>query len=205
MLQDKVKESYDKIVMSQTCEQQIRSAMLTKSDSRRTLRSRPRYMPRPAMACALVIGLLMSVGGVVYAYSGNSIISYFFSFAQNAVFTREVDENGIESASTSFNTSEAVAPAEYADGSLVFTANGEQIDITTQVSETKAFTYTYVDTEKVTHYLIVGGQPQEFGYAEFIKDEGNNWIGGYFQGGVVGGDISPVWLEEAKDMLNIPW
>lgn len=205
MLQDKVKESYDKVMLSQACEQQIRSAMLAKRDNRGMVRSRHRYIPRPAMACALVIGLLMSVNGAVYAYSGNGIISYFLSFAQNAVFTREVDENGTESTSTSFNTTEAVAPAEYADGSLVFTANGEKIDITAQVSETKAFIYTYVDTEKATHYLIVGGQPQEFGYAEFIMDEENNWIGGYFQGGVVGGDISPVWLEDAKDMLNIPW
>lgn len=205
MLQDKVKESYDKVMMSQTCEQQIRKAMLAKSNSRRTVRSWYRYIKKPATACALAIGLLISVDGAVYAYSGNGIISYFLSFAQNAVFTKEVDENGTESASTSFNTSGAVAPAEYADGSLVFTANGERIDITTQVSETKAFTYTYVDTEKVTHYLIVGGQPQEFGYAEFIRDEKNNWISGYFQGGAVGGDISPVWLEDAKDMLNIPW
>lgn len=205
MLQDRVRESYDKVMMSQTCEQQIRNAMLTERNRKKTARISYRYIPRPAMACALAIGLLMAVNGAVYAYSGNGIISYFLSFAQNAVFTKEVDENGSESASASFDTSEAVAPAVYAEGTLVFTANGENMDITAQVSDTKAFTYTYVDAEKATHYLIVGGQPQEFGYAEFIKDEGNNWIGGYFQGGVVGGDISPVWLENAKDMLNIPW
>lgn len=205
MLQDKVKKSYDQVIMSQTCEQQIRNAMLAKSNERRTVKSRYRFIPRPVMACALIIGLFLSVDGAVYAYSGNGIISYFLSFAQNAVFTREVDENGAESASASFNTSEVVAPAQYADGSLVFTANGEKIDITAQVSETRAFTYTYVDAEKVTHYLIVGGAPQEFGYAEFMKDGEDNWIGGYFQGGAVGGDISPVWLEDAKDKLNIPW
>lgn len=205
MLKDNVKKSYDKVVMSQACEQQIKDAMLAHSESKSKVSSWYHYIPRPAMACALAVVLLLSVDGAVYAYSGNSIVAYFLSYAQNAVFTREVDENGAESATASLNTSEAVAPAEYVDGKLMFTANGEQIEITTQISETKAFTYTYVDEKEVTHYLIVGGHPEEFGYAEFMKDAKNNWIGGYFQGGVVGGDITPVWLEDAKEMLNIPW
>lgn len=205
MLQDKVIKSYNKVMMSQACEEKIRNAMLRKSECENKPVNRHCYIPRPVMACALVIAFLLAADGVVYAYSGSGIISYFLSFAQNAVFTREIDENGTVGASASFDTSEAVAPAEYVDGRLIFTGNGEQIEITEQVSETKAYTYTYVDGEKVTHYMIIGGRPEEFGYAEFMKDADNNWIGGYFQGGVVGGNISPVWLEEAKDMLQIPW
>ena len=71
--------------------------------------------------------------------------------------------------------------------------------------DTQAYMYTYVDVEEVTHYLIVGGTPEEFGYAEFMKDATGTWVGGYFQGGVVGGDITPVWLENAKEQLDIPW
>lgn len=205
MLQEKVKRSYDKVIMSKACEEQIKNAIRKKSDSRSKAKNIYRYIPKPIAACALAVGAVLLVNGTVYAYTGNGIISYFFSFAQNAVFTRQTDENGTESASASFHTSEATAPAAYADGRLVFTANGERIDITARVSESKAFTYTYVDTEKMTHYFIVGGEPEEFGYAEFMKDADNNWIGGYFQGGAVGGDINPVWLEDAKDLLNIPW
>lgn len=205
MLEEKVKKSYDQIMMSQTCEQQIRSAILKKSDSRSKAKNKYRYIPKPAMACVMILGLLLAVDSGVYAYSGNGIISHVLSFAQNAVFIRQVDENGAESSIASFDTSGATAPAEYVDGKLIFTANGENIDITAQVSETKAFTYIYVDAEKITHYLIVGGLPEEFGYAEFMQDAKDNWVGGYFEGGVVGGDISPVWLEDAKDMQNIPW
>lgn len=205
MLQEKVKKSYDKIMMSQTCEKQIRSAILEKSDSKSKVRNQYRYIPRPAMAGALIIGLLLVADVGVYAYSGNGIISYIHSFAKNAAFMRQIDENGAESSIATFDTSGATAPVQYTDGNLVFTANGENMDITAQVSETKAFVYTYIDAEKVTHHLIVGGLPEEFGYAEFMQDAENNWVGGYFQGGVVGGDITPVWLEDAKDMLNIPW
>ena len=52
------------------------------------------------------------------------------------------------------------------EGQLWFTANGENIDITEQVSEDRAFTYKYTDGQGITHYLIVGGAPETFGYAE---------------------------------------
>lgn len=204
MLQEKVKRSFDKVTMSQGCEEKIEGAILNRGriSSRRKIYN---YIPKPAIACALVIGLLIATEGSVYAYTGSGIISHFISFAQNAVFTKGVEENGSGYASASFNTSQALAPAEYIDGSLIFTANGEQQDITDKVSQTKAFTYTYIDEEKVTHYLIVGGLPETFGYAEFMKDADEAWIGGYFQGGVVGEDINPAWLENAKNELNIPW
>ena len=205
MLQDHIKRSYDKVMMSQECEQQIKHAILMKKDYRSKTKKIYQYIPKPAMACALAVCLLLVGEGTVYAATGSSMLGRFLSFAGNAVFTKDVEEDGTENSTATYDTSDAVAPAEYADGKLVFTANGEKIDITDQVSETQAYMYTYVDVEEVTHYLIVGGTPEEFGYAEFMKDATGTWVGGYFQGGVVGGDITPVWLENAKEQLDIPW
>ena len=44
------------------------------------------------------------------------------------------------------NTEEATAPAEYVDGRLYLTVNGENLDITEEISDTNAYTYIYEDT-----------------------------------------------------------
>ena len=118
-----------------------------------------------------------------------------------------MDEKGNNVSTASFDTSNATAPAEFREGRLWFTANGECVDITDQISEKKAYIYDYKDNQGIIHYLIVGGQPETFGYAEFTYDETQNpgWVGGYFQSGKVGEPIDPDWLQNAKKELNIPW
>ena len=67
--------------------------------------------------------------------------------------------------------------------------------------------YAYRDGQGIKHYLILGGDPETFSYAEFLYDESKNpaWVGGYFTSGKVGETINPVWLENAKAKLGIPW
>lgn len=63
------------------------------------------------------------------------------------------------------------------------------------------------DEEGITHYLILGGKPETFGYAEFMYDETKDpgWIGGYFTAGKAGEPIDSDWLQNAKKELGIPW
>ena len=44
----------------------------------------------------------------------------------------------------------------------------------------------------IKHYLILGGDPETFSYAEFLYDENKNpaWVGGYFTSGKVGETIT---------------
>lgn len=214
MMQEQIKKGYDQIKMSERCIRQIECAMRQKAAETSDMKKGKmviwinrvfRWMPRPVVACALAAVLLLVGECTTYAYTGTGMIGAIISFAENAFFSKGIDENGDETATASFDTSDAVAPAEYKDGKLIFTACGENIDITEEVSETTAYVYTYTDEEEIMHYLIVGGQPENFGYAEFMMDADGVWVGGYFQGGVVGGDIHPEWLENAKDQMNIPW
>ena len=110
------------------------------------------------------------------------------SFAGNAIFTEEIDEEGNAVSTAALDTSNETAPAEFKDGHLWFTANGEHIDITSQVSDATAYIYDYKDGQGITHYLIVGGAPETFGYAEFLYDETKQpgWVSGYLRRGKSG-------------------
>ena len=96
-------------------------------------------------------------------------------------------------------------PAVYRNGRLYFTANGENVDITDKISNTKAFTYTYRDERAITHYLLVGGSRERYGYAEFMREDSGCWIGEYVYGSAIGKQGSPIWLKNGKKELGIPW
>ena len=209
-MEKKFKEIYDQVRMSEECSQRIEQAMQNKAEGTSNSLMRCGWTRRPEFAVTFVLAvvvLFLLADRTVYAYTGWGIISRISSFAGNAVFTREIDEEGNHISTGTFNTSEDTAPAEFKEGRLWFTANGENIDITDQVSENKAYVYDYTDGQGITHYLIVGGDPETFGYAEFMYDKTQppGWIGGYFTAGKVGETINPNWLEKAKKELNIPW
>ena len=205
-MQNRVQEVYDQVRMPEECSRRIEQAMRSKRAG--VLKPFTGYRRVSRITVALTGVLLFLLTNVtVYAYTGKCIIGRFVSFADNAVFTKGRDENGNNISTAALDTADATAPAEFREGRLWFTANGENIDITNQVSENNAFIYDYRDGEGITHYLIVGGAPETFGYAEFLYDETQmpEWIGGYFTAGKVGETINPDWLEKAKKELGIPW
>lgn len=205
-MQKKIQETYEQVRMPEECSRRIEQAMRRKRAGAPVPAVRYRWKPGFAAALAAVL-FLLAADTTVYAYTGRGVISRFVSFANNAIFTQETDEEGNNVSTASMDTSDMTAPAEFQDGHLWFTANGEHIDITGQVSEVRAYVYRYKDGEGITHYLIVGGAPETFGYAEFLYDETKNpgWIGGYFTAGKVGESTNPDWLENAKDEAGIPW
>lgn len=205
-MQKRFQEVYEQIQMPEECRRRIEQAMQRKRAGAAGSATGYRWKPGLAVALAAVLCLL-AADITVYACTGRGIINRFVSFAGNAIFTEEIGEDGNAVSTAVLDTSNETAPAEFKDGHLWFTANGEHIDITSQVSDATAYIYDYKDGQGITHYLIVGGAPETFGYAEFLYDETKQpgWIGGYFTAGKVGETINPVWLESAKKELGIPW
>lgn len=202
-MQKELKEVFHQVEMPDQCVLDIEKAIEEKM-KREAAGRRIRKMPRFAAAAAAAVMALILMDGAVYAYTGSGLISRFIA-SNGAVFTKTVDEEGNMSSSAELCLEEATVPAEYKDGRLYLTVNGENLDITEDISDTNAYNYVYEDSESITHYIIIGGKPESFGYAEFLQGADKEWIGGSFAGGEVGGSINPDWLQKAKEELNIPW
>lgn len=166
-----------------------------------------RPMSRRFVSIALAAALLLAIGLVAYA-AGRVILKKTESFGGNATITQGT-EDGEEFSEVYLHTEALTDPAEVREGRLIFTADGNETDITDKVSNGGYYEYEYRDDEGNTHYLIVGLNSEDirnFGYAEFIKDPDGEWIGGYSARTNTEADGSTMeWLMLGKSELNIPW
>ena len=149
------------------------------------------------LTAALVLLLVLSVSA--YA-AGRSR----FGWGGNLELRTEQTADGEESVAI-LHTDDLTEPVIFEDGRMLFIVNGERIDITDQASETRAYLYSYTDEEGVLHCWAVGKNSPElthYGYAEFLYQEGEGWLGGY----VARTDNNEApWLDSAKAELGVPW
>ena len=69
----------------------------------------------------------------------------------------------------SIDVTDAVVPINVETGNrLIFTANGEHIDITDLVDENTPYIYAYVNADGDDCYIIVGGAAGDYGYADLF-------------------------------------
>ena len=127
----------------------------------------------------------------LFGWGGNMRIDQYEDGAEVRVYTENLTE-----------------PVEIRDGRMYFIVNGENMDITDQVSQTKAFTYSYEDAQGVTHIWVLGLNGEElehYGYAEYLKTD--TWQGGYSArvNSNADGTTDAQWLESWKTENNCPW
>lgn len=65
------------------------------------------------------------------------------------------------------------------DGRVYFIANGEKLDITGRFSEEEPFTYIFTDRHLLTHYIAIGGTPENPGWVERVNQ---SWAMGLIAG-----------------------
>lgn len=159
---------------------------------------------------ALVSCLVMGLGITAYAYGGE-IVSRFFGWGNNMEVTISHDENGSEVSEVMVHTDNLNEPVQIRDGRMIFVVNEENIDITDKVTTEEAYQYEYKDADGIIHLWLVGlleeGILEHYGYAEYLKDDNGDWIGGYSAriNAEPDGHVSAKWLEIAKENNVIPW
>lgn len=144
-----------------------------------------------AVVCLMTVTVSADSVRQLFGWGGNMEITQHDDGAEVRIFTDNLTE-----------------PVEIRDGRMFFIVNGENIDITDQVSQTKAFTYQYVDEQGVTHMWVVGLNSEElenYGYAEYLKTD--TWQGGYSARVNINADgtTEAQWLEIWKAENNCPW
>ena len=162
-----------------------------------------RRFPKKILSAALAACLVFAIGAAGYCVASGRIIK---GWGKNADY--EICEDEGLQVITTLHTEDLSEPVSYRDGKMYFTANGEELDITADVTTEKAYSYVYQDEEGILHTIVIGlntEEPGNYGFAEFISD-GKDWLGGYSARCNQEADGSgPAWLENAKDELNIPW
>ena len=120
--------------------------------------------------------LLAAVVCLMTVTASADSVRQLFGWGGNMEIT-QYDDGGAE---VRIHTEKLTEPVEIRDGRMYFVVNGENMDITDQVSQTKAFTYQYVDNQGITHDWVVGLNSENienYGYAEYLKTD--TWQGGY--------------------------
>ena len=131
-------------------------------------------------------------------------VRQLFGWGGNMAITQYDD-----GAEVRIHTDKLTEPVEIRDGRMYFIVNGENMDITEQVSQPRAFTYSYEDAQGVTHDWLVGligEELEDYGYAEYLKS-GGVWQGGYSARVNINADgtTEARWLEDWKAENNCPW
>jgi len=94
-------------------------------------------------------------------------------------------------------------PVEVRDGRVYFVLDGSNADITSYCTETTYFEYEYISDNGYHHVFIVGGAPDNLGWAEYILDaDGNPFASNarYPDGSTH--DEPPIWLDHANEVFG---
>ena len=144
-----------------------------------------------AVICLMTVTVSADSVRQLFGWGGNMEITQYDDGAEVRIHTEKLTE-----------------PVEIRDGRMYFVVNGENLDITDQVSQTKAFTYQYVDNQGITHDWVVGLNSENienYGYAEYLKTD--TWQGGYSARVNINSDgtTDARWLESWKTENDCPW
>ena len=185
---DKYKKAFSVLHASETNDWEALMEQKTKKKSGKTA---VRLILVAAVICLMTVTVSADSVRQLFGWGGNVVITQYDDGAEVRIHTEKLTE-----------------PVEIRDGRMYFVVNGENMDITDQVSQTKAFTYSYEDTAGIIHDWVVGlnGEGLEsYGYAEYLKTD--TWQGGYSARVNINADgtTQAQWLEIWKAENDCPW
>ncbi len=184
---------YDSIHMPAHLENQILNAAPTR---------KPKF--RPAIAVAAMVLLLVGCSPQV-----QELVKTSFPDLGLTIYEQEPSKPGEARGNIVHVNTELPTFARVEEGRLIFTGNGEEIDITDQITPEEPFFYTYEDEQGYEITLVVGYDDtiENFGTYTWIEKDGKKYTDAgrnIFTEAEFG---SPVyhWVEIMWDTLEIPW
>lgn len=181
---------FDAVGMQPEQQERIRATLSAQYSARpREDTSAGRKMKRPRiLIVAAVVVLLLALVGFTF---GSQIIQLLGggSFETN----RHTLGNASVSMSSGFETD----PVEIHDNQIIFTLDGSNRNITDQCSAETYYQYETMDETGNRHVVLIGGTPDNVGWAEFV------WTGGASASNATyHEDVEPAWLVVGKAALS---
>ena len=192
---NKFNELYDTIHMPQALEVKIMNA---KPATQRKSR------PTTAVAAVLAVVLMLGMSPTVRAAVNEWVITTFPDLGLT-IYSREPSEEG-QARGDIIHSDTLPTFVHLENGRLVFTGNGENLDITDQLTEEEPFFYTYQQDEYEI-ILIVGydGSIENFGDYGFVKKNGQWFTGSGRNYLDMETETAYPWVQTVWDTLDIPW
>lgn len=163
---------------------------------------RRNFLQRPAGILMSVL-LVFGIGGTAFA-CGTGTIDALYQFVTGGVIEQGIYENGENYSAVSFS-GEQVPFELREDGKLYLVVNGENKDITDACSYTVPYLYECFDEEGMRHVIVIGGNLDAIGWAEYVWDENGLPAGGNASFGTSAGRDEAPWLDAALEELGLPW
>lgn len=206
-MKEHVKAMFEQITMPQSTEDTIRKEMGTyrsRKNQGRTWKN--------MTAAAAVLGLMLAVSPKARAAVEEWLIRYVFPESGITVY-EERDGNGNPAGLIVVYDTETPAFAHVENDRLIFTGNGENLDITDQITEEEPYIYNYVDEYGLTHHMAVGyqGSIENFGIYEFFREEKEGqqpwegWGNGCGRNYIADDGSCYPWVSVVWEKLDIPW
>lgn len=208
-MKDQVKDMFAEITMPEETVRKIEQAMVEK---RKPAKLFSGGFGRSAAAVAAMLALVLAISPEARAAVSDFVTTYIFPDSGITIY-EETDENGNLSRSMALDT-ESETFAYVQDGRLYFTGNGENIDITEEITQEKPYYYSYTDAYGFVHYMAVGysGSLENFGVYEFLREEKEGmeawegWSNGYGRNFLdPETETRYPWVEVVWEDLNVPW
>ena len=162
--------TFDQVRMSEEGTRRVRAQLASRCAQKEleesTMRSNEKTR-RPLAAIAAVCAVLALS---VTALASSGLAERVFHMFTGDTITVTENEDG--SVSADFDGETPASPVETRDGRLWFIANGEEIDITDQVSSETPYLHECLDADGQRHLFIIGGEPDAIGWAECMVDAG---------------------------------
>ncbi len=199
-MKEQVVKMFTEVTMPEATEDRIRRAMDEKADI-------PKSAPwiRRMAAAAAMLALLLALSPQVRAAVREWV--EVIAFQDGITIYKETAPDGSVSSLVGYAT-ESPAWAEIREGRLYFLGNGQEIDITDEITEASPYFYTYGDKDGYKHFMVVGysGKLENFGIYEFIQEADGSWFTGAGRN-FLDPDTEQryPWVEIVWEKLEIPW
>ncbi|MDR2590878.1 MAG: hypothetical protein LBC71_07850 [Oscillospiraceae bacterium] len=168
------KQTFDAVNMSQESQKRIRSELSAqiienhKEDSIMSIKSRSTKRLITGLVAAVIALSFTTV--VAFAY-GSQIIELLGSGQIEIERSGRGTSVSISIPDVGFN------PVEVKDGRVYFILDGSNKDITEYCTESTYYQYEHIAENGYRHVIIVGGSPDNLGWAEYIWSEDSNIFG----------------------------